>query len=131
MRSASVRTSLLAGGMFAIGIITGIVAAPIWKIALMTYMQPSFASLTFKCDHAMREHLVAKQAVVETPSSQTVADVQAAEIALLDCQDYDLMRKRLKRWGLSENEVSEMSLIAIEERADSLPDVVRNHEIRY
>ncbi|RVK59281.1 hypothetical protein CN155_08250 [Sinorhizobium meliloti] len=109
----------------------GVAGAPIWKMILMAYAQPSFATLTFKCDHAMREHLVAKQAVVQEPSAKTVAHVEAAEIALLDCQDYDLMRKQLVRWGLSENELSEMSLKAVEERAGTLPDVVRIHEIRY
>lgn len=131
MRSASLRTSIVAAVMFAVGVVTGIAAAPVWKMALMAYAQPSFATLTFKCDHAMREHLVAKQAVVQQPSTETVANVQAAEIALLNCQDYDLMRKWLMRWGLSENEVSEMSLTAVEERAGTLPDVVRIHEIRY
>lgn len=131
MRSVSVRISIVAAVMFAMGVTAGITAAPIWKMALMSYAQPSFATLTFKCDHAMREHLVAKQAVVHSPSTETVANVQSAEIALLDCQDYDLMRKWLMRWGLSENEVSEMSLKAVEERAGTLPDVVRIHEIRY
>ena len=131
MRSASQRISIVAAVMFAVGVVTGIAAAPVWKSMLIAYAQPSFATLTFKCDHAMREHLVAKQAVVQQPSAKTVANVQAAEIALLDCQDYDLMRKKLMRWGLSENELSEMSLKAVEERAGTLPDVVRTHEIRY
>lgn len=117
--------------MFAVGVVAGIAATPLWKMVLMAFAQPSFATLTFKCDHAMREHLVAKQAVVHQPSAETVANVEAAEIALVDCHDYDLMRKQLIRWGLSENEVSEMSLKAVEERASTLPEVVRIHEIRY
>lgn len=131
MRLASRRSSIVGGVAFSIGVVAGVAGAPIWKMILMAYAQPSFATLTFKCDHAMREHLVAKQAVVQEPSAKTVAHVEAAEIALLDCQDYDLMRKQLVRWGLSENELSEMSLKAVEERAGTLPDVVRIHEIRY
>lgn len=131
MRSALSRTSFIAASAFAAGIAVTIAAMPLWKMALMTFAQTEFAELTFKCDHAMREHLVAKQVVVQNPSSQAVANVQAAEIALLDCQDYDLTRKRLVRWGLTENELSEMSLKAVEERAGTLSDVVRIHEIRY
>jgi len=53
------------------------------------------------------------------------------EVGLISCQDYDLMRKRLMQWGLSENDLSEMALMAVEERAENLADVVRIHEIRY
>ncbi|MCO6180728.1 TIGR03982 family His-Xaa-Ser system protein [Ciceribacter sp. RN22] len=97
----------------------------------MNLNQEEFSKLTFKCDNAMRTHLIAKQAVVNDPSEQTVRAVEAAEIGLLDCQDYDLKRKELSRWGLAENEISEMSLRAVEERANALPDVVKIHEIRY
>ena len=58
-------------------------------------------------------------------------DAHAMEIGLIACQDYDLMRKRLMQWGLNENDLSEMALVAIEDRAQNLADVVRIHEIRY
>ena len=79
----------------------------------------------------MRTHLLAKQKLSGEPSSENVAALESAEIGLIDCQDYDLMRKKLIRLGLSDNELSEMALRAIEERGQSLQEVIRVHEIRY
>lgn len=120
---------------FAIGLVTGVslafVSMPVWKIGIMRVGQDQFADLTFECDDAMRGHLLAKHKLAGTPTHANALAVKSAEIGLLDCQDYDLMRKRLKRWGLTDNELSEMSLIAIEEKGRDLRDVVRIHEIRY
>ncbi len=129
MRLASPLTS------FSFGIIVGIsmafAAMPIWKIGVMQIGQNRFADLTFKCDDAMRGHLMAKQKLVGTPSKANADALKSAEIGLFDCQDYDLMRKRLIRWGLTDNELSEMSLVAIEEKGTDLRDVISIHEIRY
>ena len=114
-----------------VGIGIGIAGAPLWRLALIEANRELFGRLTYLCDAAMRSHMIAGQAVAYAPSEATVGDLKAAEIALLDCQDYDLMRKRLIRWGLRDNELSEMSLYAIEERAERLQPVVQTHEIRY
>lgn len=121
--------ALMAGVVLGIGI--GVAGAPLWRLALIEANRDAFGRLTYLCDTAMRSHMIAGQAVAYDPSEATVRDLKAAEIALLDCQDYDLMRKRLIRWGLRDNELSEMSLHAIEERADGLQPVVQTHEIRY
>lgn len=131
MRSRSLRTSAVLILGIVIGLVLGIVGQPLWKLAIVELNQDSFSELTFKCDNAMREHLAAKQAVVNSPSEETVGEMEATEIGLLDCQDYDLKRKMLGRWGLSENEISEMSLRAIEERGSTLQEVIKIHEIRY
>ena len=131
MLSGSQRASLIYGTVFVAGVATAIVAAPLWKLALMTSSQTVFSELTYQCDQAMRGHMIAKMAVSQKPSQASVRQVKAAEIELLACQDYDLMRKRLIRWGLSDNELSEMALNAIEARATNLHEVVRIHEIRY
>jgi hypothetical protein len=131
MLSRSSLTRLLLLAVFVAGTVVGAVSQPIWKLAVIELSQARFGELTFRCDNAMREHLVAKQTVVYSPSADTVRAVKAAEIALLDCQDYDMFRKTLGRWGLTENELSEMSLRAVEERAGSLAEVVKIHEIRY
>ena len=93
--------------------------------------QNQFSELTFECDNSMRVHFIASQRLAAQPSEENVLSVKSAEIGLIHCQDYDLMRKRLMRWGLSDNELSEMSLVAIEEKGSDLRDVVRIHEIRY
>ncbi|MEL7801679.1 TIGR03982 family His-Xaa-Ser system protein [Sulfitobacter pontiacus] len=114
-----------------VGLGLSVVATPTWKAALIKMNQSKFSELTFYCDNAMRGHLLAKQRLVGGPSEENVTRLKAAEIDLLQCQDYDLMRKRLIRWGLTENELSEMSLLAIEEKGQDLRDVIRVHEIRY
>lgn len=131
MHSMSWQTSILVVTAFVIGVGVGIGGQPLWKLAVIDLNQDEFSRLTFRCDNAMREHLIAKRALLSKPSEGAVKIVQSAEIGLIDCQDYDLKRKALSRWGLTENEISEMSLRAVEERSASLRDVVKVHEIRY
>lgn len=132
MRSASwLSKAALPAATFALGLVVANIGAPVWKAGLMEFNQAQFGELTYRCDQAMRSHLIAKQKLITTPSNESVQEVEAMEIGLLDCQDYDLMRKRLIRWGLTGNELSEMSLQAVEERAETLQDVVGVHEIRY
>lgn len=90
-----------------------------------------FAELVFKCDHAMREHFIAKTLVADQPNEKNAETLSQAEIALIDCQDYDLTRKKLLGFGLNENNLSEMGLLAIEERSKDVRKVVEVHEIRY
>lgn len=127
----SLRANYVGITLFLLGIVVGVTFKPVSKGLLMSVSQKAYADVTFKCDHAMRSHLIAKVRVSSNPNEGTVQNLKAAEIALLDCQEYDLLRKKLIRWGLSENELSEMGLRAIEERGKTLQDVVRLHEIRY
>ena len=129
MRLALQPTSVFLGVI--VGLILAYVGMPFWKLGLMKIYQEEFGELTFECDNAMRGHLLAKQRLVGEPSEDNVLSLKAAEIGLLDCQEYDLMQKSLIRWGLSNNELSEMSLLAIEEKGQDLRDVIRIHEIRY
>ena len=79
----------------------------------------------------MREHYVAKNALLENASESTLEDVSIAEIALLDCQTYDILRKKLISYGLNENDLSLISLQFIEKYSSDLIDVVEIHEINY
>jgi hypothetical protein len=120
---------------FVFGALTGVALSftliPLWKLAVETVNQDQFGELTYKCDNSMRVHFLAKHKLASNPTTTNVQDVKSAEIGLLDCQAYDLERKRLKRWGLSDNELSEMSLKAVEQKGSDLRDVIRIHEIRY
>ena len=129
MRWALSPTSFLAGLL--VGALIAFFAMPIWKLGLIAVNQDEFGELTFSCDNSMRGHFLAKQRLVGSPSNANALSLKAAEIGLLACQDYDLMRKRLIRWGLSDNELSEMSLLAIEAKGQDLRDVISIHEIRY
>lgn len=131
MLTALRQNKLLAGMVFFAGLFIGAIIQPVWKLAIIFVAQSQYSEITFKCDHVMREHFFAKQVVHYQPSTETVQALEAAETALIDCQDYDLLRKNLILWGLSENDLALMSLQAIEERATSLQSVVEIHEIRY
>lgn len=78
----------------------------------------------------MRSHYLAKAQLAATPSEAQVKSLESAELALIDCQDYDLLQKKLKLWGLRDNELGIMRLKAIEADKDGLKDVIDIHEIR-
>lgn len=131
MRSAWLRNSALVGAGVILGAAGAWLGTPLWREAVMAVHHDAYAELVFKCDNAMREHLIAKQGAAIAPSRKTADELQRAELALLDCQDYDIYQKRLMQFGLSENELRLMRLKAIEARATTLLEVVKTHEIRY
>src|ERR671918_79262 len=85
---------LLFGG----GIAVGQLAPPLWKTGLMAFAEAGYQEATYRCDRAMRDHLIAKQEVYRAPDENSVVALRAAEVALIDCQDYDMLRKRLILW---------------------------------
>lgn len=91
----------------------------------------SYKELVFKCDNTMRDHLVAKNQVLQQPSDQAVRALHAAEVGLLTCHEYDKLRKRLLVLGLTDADLAEMGLEAIEERAKDVRSFVETHELRY
>ena len=117
--------------VFCMGLATAYLSLPLYRQALMWIYYKPYTQLVFKCDTAMRDHLLAKQRLARQSNLESVNVLEAAEIGLLDCQDYDEMRKRLIFLGLRENELALMGLEAIEEKASNLHRVVEIHEIRY
>lgn len=113
------------------GIAFGLFAAPAWRSSLIYLSSSSYQDVTYKCDRAMRNHLIAKQRLANSPSLSLTKELNMAEVALLDCQTYDLKRKQLIRWGLTENDLSTMALQAIEAKDQDLSKVIEIHEIRY
>jgi len=103
----------------------------LWKWTVIYFTQISYQEATYRCDRSMRAHLLAKQKVEAEPSGETVRDLEASEIGLIDCQDYDLLRKRLILLGLDETALGYMALKAIEAKATDLQQVIEIHEIRY
>ncbi len=96
-----------------------------------TIYKEDYKELVFKCDNVMRDHFIAKSQVLTSPSSQAIKNLHAAEVGLLTCHDYDVLRKKLISLGLSEIQLSRMGLEAIEERAKDVRSFVETHEIRY
>ncbi|HEV2515164.1 MAG TPA: TIGR03982 family His-Xaa-Ser system protein [Devosia sp.] len=127
----SLNRGLLAAALIGIGVVVGQLVPPLWKTAVVAVAQLGYAKVTYACDRAMREHMLAKFKLAELPSEDAVDALKSAELGLLDCQDYDILRKQLLMWGLTENELSLMMLNAIETDAKTLQQVVEAHEIRF
>lgn len=85
----------------------------------------------FQCDHVMREHFIAKKSVEVNPNDLTIRNLEAAEIGLLTCQEYDLLRKRLQTYGVSEAKLGLMGIEALEAKSVDVRRFVEIHEIRY
>jgi len=79
----------------------------------------------------MREHFISKGRVSANPSGDTVKDLLSAEVALIDCHEYDKFRKKLLSFGLSEDDLARMGLVAIEEKQSDIQTLVQEHEIRF
>ncbi len=127
LRSDSVRYALV----MASGVVIGQIVPPLWTWGVILAAEPAYRETTYRCDRSMRAHLLAKQKLEADPSAETVRDLESSEIALIDCQDYDLLRKRLMLIGLDETALGYMALKAIEAKATDLQDVIEIHEIRY
>ncbi|MBT8002168.1 MAG: hypothetical protein HN578_04530 [Rhodospirillales bacterium] len=79
----------------------------------------------------MRDHFIAKRAVSLEPNQTTVKNLKAAELGLIDCHDYDKLRKKMLGWGVTELNLSAIGLEAMESKAYELRQFVEIHEIRY
>lgn len=90
-----------------------------------------YKELMFQCDNVMRDHFIAKSEVLTSPSSEAIKKLHAAEVGLLTCHDYDVLRKKLISFGVDENQLARIGLEAIEERTTDVRSFVQTHEIRY
>ena len=91
----------------------------------------NYQSLMFQCDLVMREHFIAKQLVVVSPSEKTIKNLEASEVGLLTCHEYDKLRKQLLSYGASEVQLSMIGLEVMEKKAEDVQRFVEIHEIRY
>ena len=87
--------------------------------------------MMFNCDQVMREHYVAKRSVEFDPTPVAIRNLQASELGLLDCHEYDKLRKRMISWGMTGDDLSYIGIEALEEQDYELQEFVRIHEIRY
>lgn len=99
--------------------------------AAASFWEEDYKALMFQCDHVMREHFIAKQLVLTEPSEKAVKNLDASEVGLLSCHEYDKLRKTLLSYGVSEAQLSLIGLEAIEENANEVRRFVEIHEIRY
>ncbi|WP_246832699.1 TIGR03982 family His-Xaa-Ser system protein [Thioclava sp. F28-4] len=132
MRSISLRSNWVRYALvLACGVVIGQMIPPLWVWGVIIATEPAYQEATYRCDRSMRAHLLAKQKLEADPSAETVRALEASEVGLIDCQDYDLLRKRLMLIGLDETALGYMALKAIEAKATDLQNVIEIHEIRY
>jgi hypothetical protein len=98
---------------------------------VLSFHKDEYQSLMFQCDHVMREHFIAKQEVLANPSDMAIKNLNAGEVSLLTCHDYDKLRKRLISIGVSEPQLSMLGLEVMEEKLTDVRRFVETHEIRY
>ncbi len=91
----------------------------------------NYKELVFKCDSVMRDHFIAKREVLNRPSEKAIQSLKAAEVGLLNCHEYDLLRKKLIDLGVTENRLARLGLEGVEEKEKDVRSFVETHEIRY
>jgi hypothetical protein len=90
-----------------------------------------YKQMVFKCDNVMREHFIAKNKVLTKIDDDSVKNLKAAEVGLLECHDYDKLRKKLINLGLTDSQLGELGLETIEENAGDVRTFVKIHQIKY
>jgi len=95
------------------------------------YYANDYKRLMFRCDNVMRDHFIAKNKVLNEINDENIKNLESAEIGLVECHDYDKLRKKLLIIGLSDYELGELGLEAIEENAKDVQLFVKTHEIKY
>jgi hypothetical protein len=108
----------------------GIIEYIVPHVVLGSYKE-EYQSLMFQCDHVMREHFIAKQQVLAEPSEIAIKNLDASEVSLLTCHDYDLLRKKMLSFGVSEHKISMVGLEVMEKKVNDVRHFVETHEIRY
>mgnify|MGYP007025787219 CR=1 FL=1 len=108
MRSALLQNRWLVPAALLLGVVLGLFAAPVWRMLLVEMNSSSYAELTYLCDSAMRAHDIERARTAAQPSAEQVENLREAELALIDCQDYDMLQKRLMMLGLRESELGLM-----------------------
>jgi len=90
-----------------------------------------YKDLMFACDHAMRDHYIAKKSVELRPSETTIKNLEATELGLMSCHGYDKLRKKMQLLNVSSTQLEMLGLEALEEREYDLQRFVKSHEFRY
>lgn len=107
-----------------------------FRIVLMPFAaeelhDEQYKQLMFQCDNVMRDHLIAKNRVLHERSDEAIRRLKAAELGLVTCHEYDVLRKKMLSWGMNEDQLARIGLEAIEENASDIISYVRTHEFRY
>ena len=108
-----------------IGIFIKIVGLPFYAESMF---KERYMDLVFECDHSMREHMIAKNQFLVEPNDQNERILESSEVGLISCHDYDSLRKKMLVYGLSEDQLSDIGLDAIEENIKEADEVLATVE---
>lgn len=123
---------LLIANLIAMTCLGGYILYQDYKPAVVFAMKgEEYKELMYQCDHAMREHYIAKMALEINPSDLNVKNLQATELGLMHCHTYDKKRKELLASGLTPADLQMLGLEALEEKEYELRKFVEIHEFRY
>lgn len=90
-----------------------------------------FKEYVFQCDNSMRDHMIAKNKFLLQPDKGNEQILNSAEVGLIVCHEYDMLRKRMLNLGLTNDNLAQYGLEAIEQGAADVREIVRIHEFRY
>lgn len=96
-----------------------------------TMFADKYKELMFQCDNVMRDHMIAKNRVIHDKTDEAIKDLEAAEMGLISCHEYDKYRKIMLSWGLNDHDLSLIGLEAIEANQEDLMKYVELHEFKY
>ena len=117
--------------VFLAGLAIGLASDYPYRFVIKNIYQAEYSEHVYECDNAMRTHFIAKVVLESNSNEQNIKQLQASELGLIYCHEYDKFRKYLISLGLSDNDLSEMGLLAIEDSRAELNQIVKEHEIRY
>src|SRR5688572_1629713 len=101
------RRILLALNIAALVVISGMaIQKYLMPLAAISVHKAEYKKLVFACDNVMRDHFIAKAWVTKAPSEETSKSLRAAEVGLITCHEYDVLRKTLLTWGVSEHQLA-------------------------
>ena len=100
-------------------------------ILVVPFYSNEYKYLMFQCDNVMRDHLIAKNRVFYDKSENSINLLKLSEVGLISCHKYDVLRKKMKSWGITDYQLSSIGLEAIEENSKDIIKYVDTHEFKY
>ncbi|UTP72758.1 TIGR03982 family His-Xaa-Ser system protein [Alteromonas sp. LMIT006] len=106
-------------------IITGTYLWETFGLSIYTYQRfkTEYMELNLKCAHAMDSNWY-----IEQMDNEKIQ--MSSEIQLLDCHDYDKLRKKMLARGVSEHQLSYLGLVALEIHQKPAKDLAIHHKFR-
>ena len=117
--------------IFVFGVLLGSLWNYPFKLVVTSIYQNDYGKHMYRCDSSMRDHFIAKSKINNSINDENIENLRRTEVALIDCHDYDKLRKKLLKIALSSDDLSYMGLKAIEKKGVDIENLVRIHEIRY